>query len=75
MGWTGWQPIDRYCDAGFAGMSYVTGNVVFSDYLNIVHLPGKRGVNRLFMAIVGAAMGFYGLMHILRRFSWEIPGH
>ncbi len=42
----------------FAGMSYVSGNVVFSDYLNIVHLPGSGELTVYCMAIVGAAMGF-----------------
>lgn len=42
----------------FAGMAYVTGNVVFSDYLNIVYLPGSGEMAVYCMAIVGAAMGF-----------------
>lgn len=42
----------------FAGMSYVTGNVNFSDYLNIVYLPGSGELTVYCLAIVGAAMGF-----------------
>ncbi len=42
----------------FSGMCYVTGNVVFSDYLNIVHLPGSGELTVYCLAIVGAAMGF-----------------
>jgi phospho-N-acetylmuramoyl-pentapeptide-transferase len=42
----------------FAGMCYVTGNAVFSDYLNIVFLPGSGELTVYCMAIVGAAMGF-----------------
>ncbi len=42
----------------FAGMSYVTGNVNFSDYLNIIYLPGSGELTVYCLAIVGAAMGF-----------------
>ena len=42
----------------FAGMSYITGNVNFSDYLNIVYLPGSGELTVYCLAIVGAAMGF-----------------
>lgn len=42
----------------FAAMSYVTGNVNFSDYLNIVYLPGSGELTVYCLAIVGAAMGF-----------------
>lgn len=42
----------------FAGMSYVTGHVEFSKYLNIGHLPGSGELTVFCMAIVGAAMGF-----------------
>ncbi len=42
----------------FAGMSYVTGNVNFSDYLNIIYLPGTGELTVYCMAVVGAAMGF-----------------
>lgn len=42
----------------FAGMSYVTGNINFSDYLNIIYLPGSGELTVYCLAIVGAAMGF-----------------
>jgi len=42
----------------FAGMSYVTGNVNFSDYLNIIYLPGSGELTVYCLAVVGAAMGF-----------------
>lgn len=42
----------------FAGISYVSGHVVFSDYLNIIHLPGSSELAVYCLAIVGAAMGF-----------------
>jgi len=42
----------------FAGISYVTGHYKFSDYLNIVFLPGSGELAVYCLAIVGAAMGF-----------------
>lgn len=42
----------------FAGISYVTGHVKFSDYLNIIYLPGSGELTVYCMAVVGAAMGF-----------------
>lgn len=42
----------------FAGMSYVTGNVNFSDYLNIIYLPGSGELTVFSLAVVGATMGF-----------------
>jgi len=42
----------------FAGISYVTGNVKFSDYLNIIYLPGAGELTVYSLAVVGAAMGF-----------------
>lgn len=42
----------------FAGMSYVTGHVNFSDYLNIIYLPGSEELTVFCMAVVGASIGF-----------------
>lgn len=42
----------------FAGMSYVSGNVNFSDYLNIIYLPGSGELTVYCLAVVGASMGF-----------------
>jgi phospho-N-acetylmuramoyl-pentapeptide-transferase len=42
----------------FAGMSYVTGNILYSDYLNIIYLPGSGELTVYCLTIVGAAMGF-----------------
>ncbi|UCE02289.1 MAG: phospho-N-acetylmuramoyl-pentapeptide-transferase [Candidatus Latescibacterota bacterium] len=42
----------------FAGLAYVTGNRIFSDYLNILYLRGSGELTVLCMAAVGAALGF-----------------
>jgi phospho-N-acetylmuramoyl-pentapeptide-transferase len=42
----------------FAGMSYISGNVNFSDYLNIIYLPGSGELTVYCLAVFGASMGF-----------------
>jgi phospho-N-acetylmuramoyl-pentapeptide-transferase len=42
----------------FTIMCYVTGNVKFSDYLNIIYLPGSEELTVFCMAVLGAAIGF-----------------
>ncbi len=42
----------------FAAISYVTGNVKFSDYLDLMYLPGCGELTIFCMAVVGAALGF-----------------
>ncbi|MEN3027062.1 MAG: phospho-N-acetylmuramoyl-pentapeptide-transferase [Chlorobiota bacterium] len=39
-------------------IAYVSGNAVFADYLNIVHLRGADELSIFCAAMVGAAMGF-----------------
>jgi phospho-N-acetylmuramoyl-pentapeptide-transferase len=41
-----------------AGVAYVSSNVKFSDYLNIIYLPGSEELTIFCMAVFGAAMGF-----------------
>jgi phospho-N-acetylmuramoyl-pentapeptide-transferase len=42
----------------FAGLSYVSGNSVFAEYLNIPFLRGSGELTVFCMAAVGAALGF-----------------
>jgi phospho-N-acetylmuramoyl-pentapeptide-transferase len=42
----------------FLLISYLVGNVVFSDYLGIPHVPGAGDLSVLCMAIVGAGLAF-----------------
>lgn len=42
----------------FAALSYVSGNRIFADYLNIVYLPGAGELTIYCLAAVGAALGF-----------------
>ena len=42
----------------FAALSYVSGNRVFADYLNIPFVRGSGELTIFCMAMVGAALGF-----------------
>jgi len=39
-------------------ISYVSGNAIFSDYLNIIYLPGSGELTVYVAALSGAALGF-----------------
>lgn len=42
----------------WAGISYVSGNKIFSGYLNIIHLPGAGELTVFSAALIGACLGF-----------------
>jgi phospho-N-acetylmuramoyl-pentapeptide-transferase len=42
----------------FAFISYVTGNIVFSDYLQIIYIEGTGEISIFCGAIIGACLGF-----------------
>ena len=42
----------------FAGLCYVSGNVKFSQYLNVLYLPGSGELTVFCAAVFGAALGF-----------------
>ncbi len=42
----------------FAFISYVTGNIVFSDYLQILYIEGAGEISIFCSAIIGACLGF-----------------
>jgi len=42
----------------FAGIAYVSSNVNFSNYLNIIYLPGTEELTIFSLAVFGAAIGF-----------------
>lgn len=39
-------------------ISYITGNVIYSDYLNILYLPGAGELTVFIAALIGAGLGF-----------------
>lgn len=41
-----------------AALTYVTGNVIYSDYLNIIYLPGSGELTVFIAALIGAGLGF-----------------
>jgi len=39
-------------------ISYITGNIIYADYLNIMYLPGSGELMVFIAAIIGAGLGF-----------------
>jgi phospho-N-acetylmuramoyl-pentapeptide-transferase len=39
-------------------ISYISGNAIFSDYLNIIYLPGAGELTVYVAALIGASLGF-----------------
>ena len=39
-------------------ISYVSGNVIYADYLNIIYLPGSGELTVFIAALIGAGIGF-----------------
>ena len=57
----------------FGVMAYFTGRVDFSDYLNIIYLPGAGELSIYCAALFGGFVGiFYFLIVILRKCLWGI---
>lgn len=50
--------LSAFCFLGFAGLAYLSGHRVFSDYLNIMYLEGSGELSVYCMSVVGAALGF-----------------
>ena len=46
--------LGAFCFVAFAGLSYISGNRVFADYLNILYLEGSGELSIYCMAVVGA---------------------
>lgn len=47
-----------FCFFAFAGLAYLSGHRVFSDYLNILYLEGSGELAIYCMAVAGASLGF-----------------
>jgi len=58
----------------FAFISYVTGNIVFSEYLQIPYIDGVGEVAVFLGSVLEHALDFYGLMHPPLKFLWETLG-
>jgi len=43
---------------GYGGLAYLTGNRIFSDYLNMLYLPGAGELTIYCASVVGAGLGF-----------------
>jgi phospho-N-acetylmuramoyl-pentapeptide-transferase len=50
--------LSAFCFFAFAGLAYLTGHRGFSDYLNIMYMPGSGELSVYCMSVVGASLGF-----------------
>ncbi len=50
--------LGAFCFFAFAGLAYLSGHKVFSNYLNILYLEGSGELSIYCMAAVGASLGF-----------------
>jgi phospho-N-acetylmuramoyl-pentapeptide-transferase len=52
--------------------AWVSGNVIFSDYLNIMYIPNIGELTIFIMAFVGALIGFLWYNAYPAQFLWVI---
>ena len=53
----------------FTLISYVVGNTIFSEYLQIQYIPDVGELSIVCGSIVGSCLGF-GTMHLQLKFLW-----
>lgn len=58
--------------ATLALFAYLSGNIIFADYLNIMFLPNMGETTIFALALIGATIGFFGTIPIPLKFLWEI---
>ena len=56
----------------FAFISYVTGNIVFSEYLQILYIEGTGEISFFVEPSLDLVWVFYGLMHHQQKYLWAI---
>ena len=52
--------------------AWVSGNIIFSDYLNIMYIPRAGEITIFISAFVGSLIGFFGTIHIQLEYLWVI---
>ena len=57
----------------FALISYLVGNLIYSNYLQLTYIPNTGELTVLCAGLVGSCLVFYGLMHNRQKFLWAIP--
>ncbi|MEI9934008.1 MAG: hypothetical protein WDM71_03985 [Ferruginibacter sp.] len=58
---------------GLGIFAYVSGNIRFAEYLNIMYIPNLAELSIFIAAFVGACIGFFMVQCLSgRRFSWVI---
>ena len=53
-------------------LAYLSGNIIYADYLNIMYIPTSGELVVFAAAFAGALFGFYGTTAIRLKYSWAI---
>ena len=61
--------------SAFVIFAYVHGNINISEYLLIPYIEESGEIAIFAASMVGAGLGFRGLIHIPRKYLWEIVDH
>jgi phospho-N-acetylmuramoyl-pentapeptide-transferase len=54
-------------------LAYVSGNIIYSDYLSIMYIPNIGELSVFIAAFIGATVVSCGIIHTRHRFLWAIP--
>ena len=52
--------------------AWTSGNIIFSDYLNIMYIPRVGEITIFIASLLGSLVDFFGIIHIQLRFLWVI---
>ncbi len=52
--------------------TFVSGNIIFSNYLNIMYIPNSGEMTVFISAFVGSLIGFFGTILIQQQYLWVI---
>ena len=53
-------------------LAYVSSNIIYARYLNIMYIPGSEELVIFAGSFIGATIGFCGITHFPHRFLWAI---
>ena len=56
----------------FTLISYVVGNTIFSEYLQIQYIPDVGELSIFVAQLLALVLVFSGIMHLLQKYLWEI---
>ena len=55
----------------FTFISYVVGNIIFAEYLQLQYIPDVGEISIFCGSIVGSCLDFFGIMLLQQKYLWE----